>query len=63
MNPFIQYAESHAGEILATLREIVERESFTSDKAGVDRLGGWIKDWLEGVGASVEVLPQSVAWR
>ena len=57
MNPFIQYAESHAGEILATLREIVERESFTSDKAGVDRLGGWIKDWLEGVGASVEVLP------
>ena len=34
----------------------MERESFTSDKASVDRLGGWIKDWLEGVGASVKVL-------
>ena len=57
MNPFLQYAENHADEILATLRELVERESFTSDKTGVDRLGDWIKAWLEGVGASVEVLP------
>ena len=57
MNRFLQYAEGRSDEILATLKDIVELESFTSDKAGVDRLGGWIKAWLVDAGASVEVLP------
>ncbi len=57
MNRFRQYAEDHSDDILSTLKDFVELESFTSDKAGVDRLGGWIKAWLEDLGASVEVHP------
>ena len=57
MNRFLQYAQSHNDEILATLKELVERESFTADKAGVDRLGAWIRGQLKDVGASVQVLP------
>ena len=57
MNRFLQYAEDHSDDILSTLKDIVELESFTSDKVGVDRLGGWIKARLEDLGASVEVHP------
>lgn len=58
MKEFLDYAQSHTDDILTTLKELVDRESFTADKAGVDRLSSWIKGELEGVGASVEVLPQ-----
>ena len=43
MKEFLEYAESHAEEILGTLRQMVEMESFTADKASTDVLGGFIK--------------------
>lgn len=39
---------------LVTLRELVEIESFSGDKAGVDELGRYVGARLQGVGATVE---------
>jgi glutamate carboxypeptidase len=58
MKEFLEYAENHADEILGTLRHMVEMESFTSDKAATDALGGYIKGRLEEAGAQVRVVPQ-----
>jgi len=58
MKEFLEYAESHADEILGTLRHMVEMESFTADKAATDVLGGYIKDRLEDLGAEVRLVPQ-----
>ena len=58
MKEFLEYAESHAEEILGTLRHMVEMESFTADKASTDVLGGFIKERFEGLGAQVRLVPQ-----
>ena len=58
MKEFLEYAESHAEEILSTLRHMVEMESFTADKASTDVLGGYIKERLEELGAQVRLVPQ-----
>ena len=58
MKEFLEYAESHAEEILGTLRHMVEMESFTADKASTDALGGYIKERLEELGAHVRLVPQ-----
>ncbi len=39
---------------LVTLRELVEIESFSEDKAGVDELGRYVGARLRGLGATVE---------
>ena len=59
MTEFLAYADSHADEILGTLRHMVDMESFTADKAATDALGGYIKGRLEGLGAQVRVVAQS----
>ena len=58
MKEFLEYAESHAEDILGTLRHIVEMESFTADKASTDALGGFIKERFEELGAQVRLVPQ-----
>ena len=58
MKEFLEYAASHAEEILGTLRHMVEMESFTADKASTDILGGFIKERLEELGAQVRSVPQ-----
>ena len=58
MKEFLEYAESHAKEILGTLRDMVEMESFTSDKASTDLLGGFIKGRFEELGAQVRMVSQ-----
>ena len=58
MKEFLEYAESHAEEILGTLRQMVEMESFTGDKTSTDVLGGFIKKRLEESGAQVRLVPQ-----
>ncbi len=58
MKEFLEYAESHAEEILGTLRHMVEMESFTADKPSTDVLGGFIKERLEALGAQVRLVPQ-----
>jgi ferritin len=47
MKELLDYADEHADEILATLREMVELESFTADKGGVDTLSAYIRDQFE----------------
>ena len=59
MKEFTAYANDHAAEILETLREMVDLESFSTDKVATDVLGAYIKGRLEAVGATVEVIPQT----
>lgn len=58
MKEFLEHAESHAEEILGTLRNMVEMESFTSDKASTDLLGGFIRGRFQELGAQVRIVPQ-----
>ena len=58
MKEFLSYAQSHTDEIVDTLRQIVELESFSTDKAGVDALSAYIASRLEDLGARIEVVPQ-----
>jgi glutamate carboxypeptidase len=46
-------------DILGTLSRLVELESFSSDKAGTDALGAYIRDRLESIGAMVRPVPQA----
>ncbi|MCH7745647.1 MAG: M20 family metallopeptidase [Chloroflexi bacterium] len=59
MKEFLSYAQSHTDDIVDTLRQIVELESFSGDKAGVDALSAYIGSRLEDLGARIEVVPQT----
>ena len=61
MKELLDYADEHADEILATLREMVEIESFTADKSGVDTLSAYIRDQFEELGAAVQTVSQDEA--
>lgn len=45
-------------ELVALLRELTVRESPTTEKAAVDRLGEFVADQLRDLGAQVERIPQ-----
>ena len=59
MKEFLSYAQSHIDDIVDTLRQIVELESFSGDKAGVDALSAYIGSRLEDLGARIEFVPQT----
>ena len=61
MKELLDYAQDHADEILATLREMVELESFSADKDGVDALSAYIRDEFEELGAVVQTINQDEA--
>jgi len=61
MKELLDYAQDHADEILATLREMVELESFSADKDGVDALSAYIRDQFEELGAVVQTINQDEA--
>ena len=46
------------GDALVTLRDLVEVESFSEDKAGVDELGRFVGARLQELGATIEFLRQ-----
>ena len=58
MKEFLAHAENQVEEILATLRIMVEMESFTADKASTDALAAYIRNRLEQLGARVRSVPQ-----
>jgi len=58
MKELLDYARDHTENILTTLRQIVELESFTPEKLSLDTLSSYIKDRLEALGARVQVVPQ-----
>ena len=51
------YFESSLGDALALLRQLVELESYTRDKRGVDALAGFLAGEFRARGASAELLP------
>ena len=58
MKEFLDYAENNAGDILGTLKTMVELESFTSDKQGTDALSDYLIQRLRELGAQTTVIPQ-----
>jgi len=54
METFLRLQE----ELVALLRELVLRESPTTEKAAVDRLGEFVAERLRELGAQVERIPQ-----
>ena len=52
------HPRASAGDIVDTLRGLVEIESFSRDKAGVDRLGRHVAGLLAGLGARVDFRAQ-----
>lgn len=59
MPELLDYAYSHADEILETLSRLVEQESFSTDKAATDILSTYIRGRLEAMGAVVQSVPQT----
>ena len=61
MKELLDYALAHADDTMETLRTMVEMESFTADTPSIDKLSSYIKERLEALGASVEVISQTEA--
>ena len=59
MKKLLEYAQSRTDDILATLRRLIELESFSAEKPSVDALGAYIRGELERLGARIDVHPQS----
>jgi glutamate carboxypeptidase len=55
----IEYCAARQSETVALLRQLVEMESPSENKAALDRLGAFIASQLREAGASVEVVPQT----
>ena len=58
MKEFLDYAENNAGDILGTLKTMVELESFTADKQGTDALSDYLTQRLRELGAETRVIQQ-----
>jgi len=55
----VEYFAARQGEIVALLRQLVEIESPSGDKAALNRLGEFIGERLRDVGANVEAVRQT----
>ncbi len=58
MSNLIGFFEAETDEMLAVLRQLVEIESPSHDKAAVDRMGERVAGLLQAAGATVERLPR-----
>jgi glutamate carboxypeptidase len=58
MKELIAYLDSRQGDMLALLERMVNTDSGTLDKAGVDRVGALLAERLAGLGFGVEVVRQ-----
>ena len=56
---FLEHAEVFRDEFTTTLRDLVEIESFSHDKVGVDTLGAYVANRLREAGASVDCRRQN----
>jgi glutamate carboxypeptidase len=61
MHEMMTYFTQRTEEMLDHLRQMVEIESPSTDKAAVDRLGRWVAEQARRAGAAVEVVP-STRW-
>ena len=51
MSGLQEYSKSHTNQIVETLSDLVELESFSGDKVGVDGVGAYVKNRLSHLGA------------
>ena len=58
MSELVSYFETWQDEMVAVLRELVELESPSTDKAAVDRAGEHVAGLMQAAGATVERLPR-----
>ncbi len=54
----LSYFSAHRDEHLALLKQIVEMESHSLDKGGIDRLADFLAEQFEACGAKAEILPR-----
>ncbi len=59
MSDLLTYCRDHAGKMLELLQTLIAYESFTAEKAAVDRLATYLFGQLEGLGAAVERIPRT----
>jgi glutamate carboxypeptidase len=57
---FNLYFKSRQGEMINLLKELVHRESPTSDKKAVDACSGFLADHFKKIGAKITRLPQKM---
>jgi glutamate carboxypeptidase len=55
----ITFFDDHLEEALSLLRQLVEMESFSSDKSGIDRLAEFIAQEFEARGAPANIIPMN----
>ena len=60
MNEIVRVVRRNDGRMMARLRELVEIESPTEDKTGVDRAGRLVAGWAEDLGGRVETVQQKM---
>lgn len=59
MSDLLTYCRDHTGEMLDLLQTLIAYESFTAEKAAVDRLATCLAGQLEDLGAAVERIPRA----
>jgi glutamate carboxypeptidase len=57
----LAFCQQHEGEMMSLLREMVEIESPSDDKAAVDRMGAFLAEVFERLGGQVTFYPQETA--
>jgi glutamate carboxypeptidase len=57
----LAFCQQHEAEMLSLLRKMVEIESPSDDKAAVDRMGAFLAEAFERLGAQVTFYPQEAA--
>jgi glutamate carboxypeptidase len=57
----LAFCQQHESEMMSLLRKMVEIESPSDDKAGVDRMGAFLADAFERLGGRVTFYPQEAA--
>jgi len=58
-NDLTSFFDGHLEEVLALLRRLVEMESFSSDKSGIDRMADFLSKEFVARGASSSIIPMT----
>jgi len=58
-NDLVAFFDDHLEEALSLLRQLVEMESYSSDKSGIDRLAESLAQEFEARGAPASIIPMN----
>lgn len=59
MHPVLKYMKDNTPAMLDMLKEVVELESPSTDKAATDKLAAYLRDKFAGLGCKAELIPQT----